>query len=112
MFKRLAIVALMSVVLASAKTYTFTISEPATAGSAQLKPGEYKLKLDGTQVVLIDNGGKQIDTTAKVETADRKFNQTSISISTADGSNRIISIELGGSTNRVVFEDRPMNVTE
>lgn len=112
MFKRLTIVALMSVVLASAKTYTFTISEPVAAGTAQLKPGEYKCKVDGTQVVLIDNRGKQIDTTAKVESAERKFNETSISITKADGSNRIVSIQLGGSTNRVVFEYRPINVTE
>ena len=104
MFKRLTIVALMSVLLASAKSYTINISDPATAGSAQLKAGEYRLKLDGTQVVLIDKAGNQIDTTAKVETAEHKFDQTSISISKADGANRIISIQLGGSTNRVVFE--------
>jgi len=104
MFKRLTIVALLSVLLASAKSYTFNISDPVTAGSAQLKPGEYTLKLDGTQVVLIDNTGKRIDTTAKVETADRKFNETSIVISKADGANRIVSIQLGGSTNRVLFE--------
>jgi hypothetical protein len=104
MFKRLTIVALMSVLLASAKSYTINISDPASAGSVELKAGEYRLKLDGTQVVLIDKAGKQIDTTAKVETAEHKFDQTSISISKADGANRIISIQLGGSTNRVVFE--------
>ena len=104
MFKRLTIVALMSVLLASAKSYTITISDPASAGSVQLKAGEYGLKLDGTQVVLIDKAGKQIETTAKVEAAEHKFDQTSISISKADGANRIISIQLGGSTNRVVFE--------
>lgn len=104
MFKRLTIVALMSVLLASAKSYTISISDPATAGTTQLKPGEYKVKLDGTQVVLMDNNGKRIDTLAKVETAEHKFDQTSISISKADGANRIVSIQLGGSTNRIVFE--------
>jgi len=104
MFKRFTIVALMSVLLASAKSYTISISDPATAGTTQLKPGEYKVKLDGTQVVLMDNNGKRIDTLAKVETAEHKFDQTSISISKADGANRIVSIQLGGSTNRIVFE--------
>ncbi len=110
MFKRLTIVALMSVLLVSAKSYkgyksyTINITDPATAGSTQLKAGEYKLKVDGTQVLLIDNTGKQIDATAKVETAERKFDQTSISFSRADGGNRLISIQLGGTANRVVFE--------
>ena len=104
MFKRLTIVALMSVLLASAKSYTINISDPASAGSVQLKAGEYRLRLEGTQVLLIDKAGKQIDTTAKVERAERKFDQTSISVSKTDGANRIISIQLGGSTNRVVFE--------
>jgi hypothetical protein len=104
MFKRLTMIALMSVLLASAKSYTFNLSDPVRAGSAQLTPGEYKLKVDGEQVVLIDKTGKRIGTTAKVETADRKFNQTAISTTKVDGANRILWIQLGGSANRVVFE--------
>ena len=104
MFKRLTLVALLGVMLVCAKSYTINISDPATAGGTQLKPGEYRIKLDGAQVVLLDNAGKRIDTTAKIETAEHKFDQTSISVSKADGTNRIISIQLGGSTNRLVFE--------
>ena len=109
MFKRYAILALVmaGVLLAgsktSGKTYTFTISEKAAAGAVQLKPGEYHLKLDGTQVMLIKDG-KQIETTATVESGDRKFDATAIVSSSADGSNRILSIQLGGSNNKVVFD--------
>ena len=108
MFKRLALVALLSVLVVSAKTYSFNISDNATIGNVQVKPGEYHLRLDGSQVVLIDQAGNQIDTTAKVETADHKFNQTSVTRSTADGANRILSVQLGGSSNRVVFESGGM----
>jgi hypothetical protein len=104
MLKRVAILALLGVSLASAKTYTFTVADPAQAGKAQLKPGEYSLKLDGSQVVLMDGSGRRIDTTAKVESADRKFDQTVISFSKVDGTNRIQAIQLGGSKNRVVFQ--------
>jgi hypothetical protein len=69
-----------------------------------LKPGEYHLKLDGTQVVLTDQESNRIDATAAVETGDHKFTGTAIVVSKADGTNRILSIELGGSTSRVVFE--------
>jgi len=108
MFKRLAIIALLSVLVVSAKTstktYTFNISDHATVGNAQLTPGEYHLKLDGEQVVLTDNARNQIDVTTTVETVDHKFVQTSVTFSTADGGNRILSIELGGTRNRVVFQ--------
>ena len=78
MLKRIAILALLGVSLASAKTYSFVVSEPTNAGQAQLKPGEYSLKLDGSQVVLKDMTGRQIDVTAKVEPADRKFDETAV----------------------------------
>lgn len=104
MLKRIAILALLGVSLASAKTYSFVVSEPTNAGQAQLKPGEYSLKLDGSQVVLKDMTGRQIDVTAKVEPADRKFDETAVQSSKTNGTNRIQWVELGGSKNKVVFE--------
>ena len=108
MFKRFTIVALLSVLLLSAKmftkTYTFSISNQAIAGNTQLKPGEYHIKLDGAQVVLTDKSGVRIDTTATVETAERKFDQTAVATATESGTDRIIYIELGGSSNKVVFQ--------
>jgi len=106
MFRRLAVIALLSVLVVSAKTktYSFNISEHATVGNAQLTPGQYHLKLDGPQVVLTDKAGNQIDVKANVEAADRKIDETSITYSTADGANRILSIKLGGSRIVVLFE--------
>jgi hypothetical protein len=110
MFKRTTILALVlvSALLAgsktSVKTYTFSITDRAVAGNAQLKPGEYHLKLDGTQVVLTDKYGNRIDTTATVENSGRRFPDTVVFGSKADGANRILSIELGGSKSKVVFE--------
>ena len=104
MLKYFAILALLSVSLASAKTFPFTISIPAQAGSARLKPGEYSLKVNGSRAELMDRNGHRIDAAAKVEVAGRKFDQTIVSISKVAGRNRIQSIALGGSKDRVVFE--------
>lgn len=104
MLKRMVILALLGVSLASAKTYTFTVSEPTQAGRVQLKPGEYTVKAEGPQVQLVDPTGHRIDATAKVETTDHKFDQTAVFSSTMDGAPQIRAIELGGSKNRVVFE--------
>jgi VCBS repeat-containing protein len=102
--RRLAIIALLSAVLLSAKTYSFTIHDSATAGTVQLKPGDYKLKLDGSQVLLTDNNGEQIDTGAAVQTGERKYDHTSILTSVVDGTNRVVAIEIGGTKTMIVFE--------
>ncbi len=70
MMKKFAMMALFGVWLLSAKTYTITVTDPSQAGTAQLKPGEYKLKLNGSQAVLTDTRGRTIDSVTKVETAD------------------------------------------
>lgn len=105
MLRRLAVGALLlGVSLASAKSYTISLSDSCKAGEAQLQPGQYTLKLDGNKVVLIDRTGRSIEVTAKVETVERKFDQTAVAISRADGGSRIQWIALGGSKSRVVFE--------
>jgi len=105
MLKRIVMFGLLAVALASAKTYSFTISEPAQAGAAQLKPGEYRLKLNDAQVALIDMNGRQIDVVATVEQSDIKFDQTSITTTDVDGVHRILSIQLHGTNNKVVFSE-------
>jgi hypothetical protein len=69
-----------------------------------LKPGEYRVQVEGSQVILKDSAGHQIDVAAKVETTDHKFQQTAISSFNADGQRHINSIELGGTKDKVVFE--------
>jgi hypothetical protein len=104
MFKRFAILALVCVSVVSAKTYNFTVTITAQAGNTQLKPGEYSVKVDGTQIVLKDNSGHRIDVAATLETAGQKFNETAVVITLAEGTNRIEWIQLGGSNTRVMFE--------
>jgi hypothetical protein len=104
MLKRIAMLALLCISLVSAKNYTFTVYDVSQAGQTELKPGEYTLKVDGSKVVLIDNAGRRIDAPARIETADSKFEFTSVSTTKVDGANRIQSIQLGGTNNRVVFE--------
>jgi hypothetical protein len=104
MLKRMALIALVSVSLAGAKNYRINLSETCQLGSTTLKAGEYTVKLDGDKVVLVDRAGRSTEATAKVESSDRKFDQTAIGISKAGGSPRLQWITLGGSKSRLVFE--------
>lgn len=104
MLARVILAALLSVSLAGAKNYSITLSDTCLAGTTQLKPGEYTVKLDGSKVVLVDRSGRRMEVPAKVETVERKFERTAVTISKADGTNRLQSIDLAGSKSRVVFE--------
>jgi len=104
MLKRIALLALLAVSLACAKTYTFTITEPTQAGNVQLPTGEYSVKIDGSQIILTDSDGHRIDVIAKVEAAGQKFDYTAVWTTKTDGVNRIEMIQLGNTTNKLVFE--------
>ena len=102
MLKRVATLALISFSIVSAKTYTFTVSQAVQAGTQKLSPGEYKLKLEGSKVTLEDHRGHAINAPAKLESANRKYSETAVEVSNAHGASRLDSIELRGTTDRVV----------
>ena len=108
MFNRIfytaAVFALLTVSVVGAKNYSFTMTEPTQAGSVELRPDAYTLKVEGSQVLLINSVGHQIEVMAKIETTDQKFNETAVFISKVDGVNRIQSIELAGTKSRIVFQ--------
>jgi len=107
MLKRIVLtaIALAGVSFASAKTYTIRISDTCQAGTVQLQPGEYKVKLEGSKVVLVDSKGRSIEAPAKVEETGQKFPYSSVATSRTEGGNRLNWISLGGSKTRIVFED-------
>ena len=96
--------ALSSLTVVSAKTYDIVLSNPTKVGSVQLKPGQYKLKVDGSNAVFTDaNSSKSFTTPVKVETGDKKFDDTRVqSTKDADG-DRINQIDLGGSKTKLGF---------
>ena len=103
MLRRIALLALLVGSLALAKTYNFKITDPTEAGKTLLKPGDYSLKLERSQVVLMDKSGHHIDTTATVESASQKFDETAVATSKTSDGYRLDYIQLGGSRSKVVF---------
>jgi len=104
MLKRIAMIALVVVSLASAKSYSFTVTDAAQAGTTQLKPGTYSLKVVGSYVVLTNSDGRKIDVNAKIEPADQKSEYTAVTMTKDGGTSRILFVKLGGTRNRVVFD--------
>jgi hypothetical protein len=90
--------------IVSAKSYDFVLTAPAMAGSNQLKPGQYRVKVEGTQATFTDeNTSKSFTVPVKVGQSTTKFDHTAVQSTSSNGVDSIQSIELGGSTTKLEF---------
>ena len=100
----IVVLALASLSVVSAKSYDISISSPTKAGSVQLQPGDYKLKVDGTKATFTEiNSQKSFTTPVKVEANDKKYSDTKIEATKEGGTDSIKEIDLGGSTTKLGF---------
>lgn len=98
----LAFTTIALAVSSAASTYKLTLFQPSQVGEKTLKPGDYKLSVDGDKVT-ISSGKETVEATAKVETSDKKFSTTTVRYNGTDGKNRVQQIQIGGTTTKVVF---------
>jgi hypothetical protein len=100
----IGVVTLSTLAMAGSKSYNVELSTPTKAGSAQLAPGDYKLKVEGTNAIFTDSHTRaSVTVPVKVENADTKFNSTAVDTTSQGGSMQITSIELGGSKTKLEF---------
>ena len=88
--------------MASAKSYNVKFFQPTTVGAIELAPGNYKVEVEDTKAV-ITNGKEKVEAEVAVETADQKFNSTSVRYQNGDGKYRIREIRVGGTNTKLVF---------
>jgi hypothetical protein len=102
MKKLLFTLALVGASLASAKTYTVRLYDPAAIGNHQLKTGEYRLEINGDHVLL--KGAKTVaEFTVQIENEARKFDNTTVTVSKEGGSAQIQEIGIGGTKTKLLF---------
>lgn len=98
------VLAISTLSLASAKTYELSLSGITKAGNVELKPGQYRLKVDGSNATFtnVDNS-KSVSTPVKVNNSDKKFDVTKVDASKEGNVDVIKDIELGGSKTKLEF---------
>lgn len=97
-------VTLSSLGIASAKSYNILLDAPAKAGATELKPGEYKLKVEGSQAVFTNaESDKSFSVPVKVENSNKKFDNTQVESTSQNGVDSIHAIDLGGSNTRLAL---------
>ena len=100
----LGVLAMLSLPIASAKSYTISFTGPTVAGSAQLPAGEYTLKVEGSNAVFTNvNNDKSVTAPVKIENVDKKYDVTSVETIDRGDARHITDIQLGGSTIKLDF---------
>jgi hypothetical protein len=99
LFLSFATVAL-GIAAAAGNSFTLNLDHACTVGTTQLKAGEYKVRTEGDKIVL-KSGNTVIEVPGKLESGDKRFNNTSVRID--DKSNKLEEIRVGGTSTRIVF---------
>jgi hypothetical protein len=90
---------------AGTKSYEVTFDVPAVLGPMEVERGHYKVSFDGTKVTLVnENTQKSFETTATVQTSEKKFNETVVESKRADGKLLVDEIQLGGTKTALDFK--------
>ena len=98
--------AVASLSVASAKSYDIVLANPTQVANQQLKPGEYKVKVEGNTAVFTDvESGKKFTAPAKIETAPKKFDLTAVGTQKKSDVEQMNSIELGGTNTKLEFSE-------
>ena len=83
----------------AASSYNVTLFNESQLGGKTLKPGDYKLQLNGDSVALKHN--KDVtEAPAKIETSDKKFNTTTVRFNER---HEIQEIMVGGTNKKIIL---------
>jgi len=100
------VLAFSTLAIAGVKTYDFTLSNPAKAGNVQLRAGDYKVKVEGSNAVFTNMDTSEKFTVAvKIEKTGKKHDYTAVESNKQNGTDTIKAIELGGSSETLAFGD-------
>ena len=98
--------ALSSLSIAGAKTYDITLSSPAKAGNVELRAGEYKVMVEGSNAVFMNvRTAQKFTAPVKIENTGKKHDYTKVESNKQNGTENIKAIELGGSDETLEFGD-------
>lgn len=94
----------LTATLGLAADYTLKLVEPLVVQGTELAPGDYKVRVDDSNVRIYSNK-QSVDAKANVETAERKYDNTSIGYNNGDGKRQLREISFRGTKTKIVFVD-------
>ena len=100
MFKKLVVCAILGLGIAGAASYNVKLIQPSVVKGTQLKPGDYRVTVENDKATFV-KGKETVEAQVKVESADTKFQATSVRYA----GEAISEIRLGGTKTRLVFSN-------
>lgn len=104
MKKILLALGIAGLAMASPKSYSINLYQPAMVGATTLAPGEYRVDVVD-QKAVIRNGKIHGEAPVKVESADTRYGTTTVRFLNADGKMHIQEIHIGGTKTKLVFSE-------
>jgi hypothetical protein len=110
MFKKLILsFVILALAVATAGTvpgvgsYKLSLLQPTVVNGTVLKPGDYRLNLANEKVTIVD-GKFSVEARVKVETVEKKYDQTMIRYTEQAGKSILSEIRLGGTKTKLLFD--------
>jgi uncharacterized protein YraI len=103
LFRFTIYLASLALVASAAPAYKITLTEPAVLAGSVMKPGDYRIVVNGDKATLT-SGKTTLEVPVKVETGSQKFRYTAVECRTESGKNVLDDIQVGGTTTTLVFK--------
>lgn len=87
-------------VASAANGYRFTLLEKSTINGKELKPGDYKIELEGNKATF-RNGKTVAEANVKIENTEQKISSTSVKY--VNGA--VQEIRIGGTKTKLILEN-------
>lgn len=91
-------------IASAASSYHFSIFQASFVAGKELKPGDYKMELNGDKA-MIKVGKQTVEAAVKVENGNEKFSETSVRYANTGGKMTVQEIRIGGTNTKVVFNN-------
>jgi hypothetical protein len=96
---------ILALSVASAENYKVTLSQPTSVKGKKLKAGDYRLNVENTKCTIV-SGKESVEVAVKVETADKKFDNTAVRYTGTGEKQAITEIRIGGTKTILVFDEQ------
>jgi len=93
----------LALLASAAPAYKVTLTEPAVIAGSVVKPGDYRIVVNGDKATLT-SGKISLEVPVKVETGSQKFSYTSVESRTEAGKTTVDDIQIGGTSTTLVFK--------
>jgi hypothetical protein len=90
-------------IASAADSYRVSLHETTLVAGKAVKPGDYKIEVNGGMAAIKDGKKTVAESPVQVETGSEKFSSTRVRYDNGDGKYHLREIHVGGTTTSLIF---------